>query len=71
MNLVELFIYSDIRSLFYKFVSQVTIQTNPRAASLLNQAILKIPTFNHSSGRSFEMGFCKGWFEPQVKQSDL
>lgn len=53
-----------------KLVSQATIQSNSRAASLPSQAILKIPTFNHNSGCSLEMGFYKGWFEPQVKQSD-
>lgn len=70
MKLVDIFIYSDIKSLVLKLVSQATIQSNSRAASLPSQAILKIPTFNHSSGWSLEMGFYKGWFEPQVKQSD-
>lgn len=63
MNLVELFTYSDTKSLFYKLVSQATIQSNSRATSLLSWAILKIPTLNHSSGCSLEIGFYEGWFE--------
>lgn len=43
MNPLELFIYSEIRFLFYKLVSQATIQSNSRAASGPSQAILKIP----------------------------
>lgn len=64
-------IYSDIKLYLMQLVSQATIQSNSRAAGLLRQAILKIPTFNLNSWYSWKWISTKARLKQQVKYCDL